>query len=157
MTELELYGQKLLEAMQDKNSVMMLCRIRNNASAAIALAFANDYLTEAERFNTNLSVSDKVITTAVESSKIERSLSFMCLKKLAELYKHTYAYRTGKLDEHCKTTEHLDKLSCQKLQVLSNFMLDHIVPLMEALLRSSRRMNKQHVMREMLRELSKVG
>lgn len=156
MTELELYGQKLLEAMQDKNSVMMLRRIRNNASAAIALAFANDYLTEAERFNTNLSVSDKVITTAVESSKIERSLSFMCLKKLAELYKHTYAYRTGKLDEYCKTTEHLDKLSCQKLQVLSNFMLDHIVPLMEALLRSSRRMNKQHVMREMLRELSKV-
>lgn len=157
MTELELYGQKLLEAMQDKNPVMMLRRIRNNASAAIALAFANDYLTEAERFNTSLSVSDKVITTAVESSKIERSLSFMCLKKLAELYKHTYAYRSGKLDEHCKSIEHLDKLSCQKLQVLSSFMLEHVVPLMEALLRSSRRMNRQHVMREMFKELSKVG
>lgn len=157
MTELELYGQKLLEAMQDKNPVMMLRRIRNNASAAIALAFANDYLTEAERFNTSLSVSNRVITTAVESSKIERSLSFMCLKKLAEMFKRTYAYRSGKLDEHCKTTEQLDKLSIQKLQILSKYMTEHIAPLMEALLRSSRRMNKQHVMREMLRELSKVG
>jgi len=157
MTELELYGQKLLEAMQDKNPVMMLRRIRNNASAAIALAIANAYLTEAERFNTNLSVSNHVITTAVESSKIERSLSFMCLKKLAEMYKHTYAYRSGKLDEHCKTIEHLDKLSCQKLQVLSKFISEHITPLMEALLRAGRRMNKQHIMREMLKELSKVA
>lgn len=157
MTELELYGQKLLEAMQDKNPVMMLRRIRNNASAAIALAVANAYLTEAERFNTSLSVSNRVITTAVESSKIERSLSFMCLKKLAEMYKHTYAYKSGKLDEHCKTVEHLDKLSCQKLQVLSKFMSEHVTPLMEALLRSSRRMNKQHIMREMLKELSKVA
>lgn len=157
MTELELYGQKLLEAMQDKNPVMMLRRIRNNASAAIALAVANAYLTEAERFNTSLSVSNRVITTATESSKIERSLSFMCLKKLAEMYKHTYAYKSGKLDEHCKTVEQLDKLSCQKLQVLSKFMSEHVTPLMEALLRSSRRMNKQHIMREMLKELSKVA
>lgn len=156
MTELELYGQKLLEALQDKNPVMMLRRVRNNASAAIALAVANKYLTEAERFNTSLSVSNRVITTATESSKIERSLSFMCLKKLAEMFKHTYAFRTGKLDEHCKTTQYLDKLSCQKLQVLSEFVTEHIVPLMEALLRSSRRMNKQHIMREMLKELSKV-
>lgn len=156
MTELELYGQKLLEAMQDKNPVMMLRRIRNNASAAIALAVANAYLTEAERFNTSLSVSNRVITTAVESSKIERSLSFMCLKKLAEMYKHTNAYKSGKLDEHCKTVEHLDKLSCQRLQVLSKFVSERVTPLMEALLRSSRRMNKQHVMREMLKELNKV-
>lgn len=157
MTELELYGQKLLEAMQDKNPVMMLRRIRNNASAAIALACANDYLSEAERFNTSLSVSNCVITTAVESNKIERSLSFMCLKKLAEMFKHAHAYKVGKLDEHCKTTEHLDKISCQKLQILSSFVSEHIVPLIEALLRSNRRMNKQHIMREMLKELSKVG
>lgn len=157
MTELELYGQKLLEALQDKNPVMMLRRVRNNASAAMALAVANKYLTEAERFNTSLSVSNRVITTATESSKIERSLSFMCLKKLAEMFKHTYAFRTGKLDEHCKTTQYLDKLSCQKLQVLSEFVTEHVVPLMEALLRSGRRMNKQHIMREMLKELSKVA
>lgn len=157
MTELELYGQKLLEAMQDNNPVMMLRRIRNNASAAIALAIANKYLTEAECLNTSLSISNRVITTATESSKIERSLSFMCLKKLAELYKHTYAYKTGKLDEHCKTVERLDRLSCQKLQVLSKFISEHMTPLMEALLRSSRRMNKQHIMREMLKELSRVA
>lgn len=157
MTEIELYGSKLIEAMQDDNPVMMLRRLRNNASAAVALAVANSYLTEAEKFNTNLSVSNHVITTAVESKKIERSLSYMCLRKLEELYKHTYAYKTGRLDEQCKVVEHLDKLSGQKLISLSKYITEHVEPLMRALLRANKRYNKQHIMREMLEVLNKVG
>lgn len=157
MTEIELYGTKLIEAMQDANPVMMLRRIRNNASAAVALAIANSYLTEAEKLNTDLSVSNHVITTAVESKKIERSLSFMCLRKLEELYKYTYAYKTGHLDEQCKVTEPLDKISSQKLTSLSKYITENVEPLMRALLRTNKRYNKQHIMREMLQVLNKVG
>ena len=157
MTEIELYGNKLVEAMQDDNPVMMLRRLRNNASAAVALAVANSYLTEAAKFNTDLSVSNHVITTAVESKKIERGLSYMCLCKLEELYKHTYAYKTGRLDEQCKVVEPLDKISVQKLTALSKYITEHVEPLMRALLRSTKRYNRQHIMREMLEVLSKVG
>lgn len=157
MTEIELYGNKLVEAMQDANPVMMLRRIRNNASAAVALAVANSYLTEAEKFNTDLSVSNHVITTAVESKRIERSLSYMCLCKLEELFKQTYAYKTGRLDEQCRVVETLDKLSIQKLNALSKYITEHVEPLMKALLRANKRYNKQHIMREMLQVLNKVG
>ena len=81
----------------------------------------------------------------------------MCLCKLEELYKHTYAYKTGRLDEQCKVVEPLDKISVQKLTALSKYITEHVEPLMRALLRSTKRYNRQHIMREMLEVLSKVG
>src|SRR5574344_535650 len=95
MTEIELYGTKLIEAMQDRNPVLMLLRIRNNASSTIALACANSFLSEAAILHTKITTVKPIITSATESKRVERVLSYMCLHKLAELYKHTHAYRTG--------------------------------------------------------------
>lgn len=156
MTEIELYGVKLIEAMQDKNPVLMLRRIRNNACAATALACANSFLSEASKLHTKISVTKPILTSATESKRVERVLSYLCLEKLAELYKHTYVYRNGQLTENCKVVGTLDKTSINKLLSLSKFVKEQIEPLMCAYMRASTRCNKQHILREMLTILDKV-
>lgn len=156
MTEIELYGNKLIEAMQDKNPVLMLRRIRNNACAATAVALANSFLTEAAKLNTHLSVTKPIITSATESRRIERVLSYLCLQKLSELYKHTYSYKHGQLNETCVVIGKLDETSSRKLLSLSNFIKEHVEPLLCAYMRASTRCNKQHILREMLTVLDKV-
>ena len=156
MTEIELYGTKLIEAMQDRNPVLMLRRIRNNASSAVALACANSLLSEAAILHTKITTVKPIITSATESKRVERVLSYMCLQKLAELYKHTHVYRTGILTEACTVTGTLDKLSIAKLMSLSKFVKESVEPLLCAYLRADKRANKQHILREMLTILDKV-
>lgn len=156
MTEIELYGTKLIEAMQDKNPVLMLRRIKNNASSAIALACANSFLSEAAILYTKIATIKPIITSATESKRVERVLSYMCLQKLAELYKHTHVYRTGMLTETCVVKGTLDKTSITKLLSLSKFVKERVEPLLCAYLRTNKRVNKQHILREMLTILDKV-
>lgn len=156
MTEIELYGTKLIEAMQDKNPILMLRRIMYNANAAMAVACGNSFLSEAAKLYTKISTQKPIITSATESKRIERVLSYMCLQRLAELYKHTQAYRSGNLTEACNLVGAMDKTTVTKLSSLSKFVKESIEPLMCAYLRADKHANKQHILREMLIILDKV-
>lgn len=156
MTELELYSDKLISALTDTNPLMQLRRIRNNAVMATALAEAHSILTEADKFATKLATTNFVITSATESAVQERLLSYMCLQKLAELYKHTYAYKNGFLTETCTCAHPLDSIAKTKLNNLSRYLHEQIVPLMRAFKTADTRLVRQHIMRKMITALNQV-
>ncbi len=157
MTELELYSNKLIEALSDSNPLLLLRRVRNNASMAVALAEAHSILTEADKFATNIYVTNKIITSAFESKTQERLLSYMCLKKLSELYTKTYAYKHGFINETCDCVVKFDGLASKKLINLSKYLKTNVKPLICAIRINESRIVKQHIMRQMLAALDRVG
>lgn len=159
MTELELYLDKLVEALQDKDPLMLLRRVRNNAVSAVALAEANSVLTESDKLLRDISVNNSVLTSADASSRINRALSFICLKELSNLYKNTTAYANGLIDNHCRysrtpTTE--DKQAIVKLHNLSEYLKQNVLPLLLNINEAKSLSSKQHMIRNVIMSLDKI-
>lgn len=159
MTELELYQKKLVEALCDNEPIMLLRRIRNNATAAIALAESNSILTESDKLLTSLKMSDAVLTSASKSATISRSLSYICLKEFASIYKYTTAYTSGLIDESCKLTRKVldtDKDAIRRLRNLSEYLKQNVLPLLTVINESAAQVVKQHAMRQIIFALDKI-
>lgn len=156
MTELEQYCTKLYNALTESNPLLMLRKTRNAALFGVTAAEANSILTEAAKYNTKLAVTNAVITSAVESNTQARILSYMCLKQLSALYRHTYAFRQGLINERCEVIEALDKSAQTKLTKLSKFLKENVAPLVHALNITESIMVKQHIMRKIINALDKV-
>lgn len=159
MTELELYQKKLIEALCDKEPIMLLRRIRNNATSAVALAEANSILTESDKLLTTLKMTDTVLTSASKSTKISRALSYICLKEFANIYKYTTAYTTGLIDESCKLTRNVlttDKDAIKRLRNLSEYLRQNVLPLLTIINESTTQVVKQHAMRQIIFALDKI-
>lgn len=157
MTELEQYCKRLYNAMMETNPLLMLRKIKNTALLAATTAEANSILTEADKFNTNIIVTNKIVTSADESITQARILSYMCLQKLSEIHKCTYAYKHGLLNEHCDIVSKLDKQSIHKLHNLSVYLKENVAPFIHALTITNSNIVKQHVMRKIIMALDKVG
>lgn len=156
MIELEQYSTKLYNAILETNPLQMLSRLRNIALFGTAIAEANSILTEADKYNTKLAVNNIVLTSANESTIQARILSYMCLKQLSELHRHTYAFRHGLINEQCEAIGNFDATAKTKLSKLSKFLKENVAPLIHALIVTESVMVKQHVMRKIINVLDKV-
>lgn len=156
MIELEQYSTKLYNAMLETNPLQMLFQIRNIALFGTTTAEANSILTEADKYNTKLAVNNTVLTSANESIVQARLLSYVCLKQLSELHRHTYAFRHGLINEQCETIGNLDTTAKIKLSKLSKFLKENVAPLIHALHVTESIIVKQHVMRKIINIMDKV-
>lgn len=156
MFELEQYSTKLYNAILETNPLQMLFQLRNIALFGATTAEANSILTEADKYNTNLVVNNTILTSATESTVQARILSYMCLKQLAELYSHTYAFRHGLINEHCEIIGKFNTIAKTKLLKLSKFLKENVAPLIHALSITESIIVKQHIMRKIIKTLDKV-
>jgi len=159
MTELELYLGRLIEALEDKDPLMLLRRVRNNAVSAVALAEANSILTDTDRLLRDISVSNKVLTSASASDRINRALSYICLKELSSLYKHTSAFTEGLINEQCKYARKpvaADKAAIVKLHNLSEYLKRDVLPMLKNVNENNSLAAKQHAIRKVITALDKI-
>lgn len=155
MTELATYCDKLIEAIQDKNPLLLLRRITINASTAVALAEAHSISKDIAVLQKNIDVNHPCITSATESQLMERVLSYLCLQKFAKLYENTYAYKNAMLTEHCTKTDKFDKIAAHRLLNLSNYLKKFALPLLQTF-QLSEGINSQYILRKLITVLDQV-